>query len=134
MTKIASSIVIAALSIVACTSGDSDTTVQAEPETPVQAIRSIIQLYEGGDFDALIRTRYAEIWKAESEEQIQTLVDRFTTRFADEDLLAQAISTYQSVMEITPVLSENDTVAMFNMDHSFVKLSRMPDGNWGFHL
>lgn len=135
MNNLATSIVIAAFSLAACTSGESDTPGQeAAPETPAQAIRAIIQLYEARDFDSLIRTRYAEIWKADNEQQIQTLVDRFSTRFADNAMLTEAISTYESVIEITPVLSEDDTVAVFNMDHRFVKLSRMPDGNWGFHL
>lgn len=48
MTKLATSIVIAAIVFVGCTPGES--------ETPVQAVRSIIQLYEARDFDSLVRT------------------------------------------------------------------------------
>ncbi|MCK5187401.1 MAG: hypothetical protein KAR43_09750 [Deltaproteobacteria bacterium] len=73
MTKLVETIAIAVLSIVGCKSSES--------ETPVQGIQSIIQLYEARDFNSLIRTRYAEISKAENEEQIQSLIDRFTTRF-----------------------------------------------------
>ena len=126
MTKLVLTIAIAVLSIVGCKSSES--------ETPVQGIQSIIQLYEARDFDSLIRTRYAEIYKAENEEQIQKLIDRFTTRFQDEDKLNEAITTYKSVLQLTPELSENDTVAIFRLDNGFIKLSQMPNGNWGFHL
>ena len=126
MTKLVLTIAIAVLSIVGCKSSES--------ETPVQGIQSIIQLYEARDFDSLIRTRYAEIYKAENEEQIQILIDRFTTRFQDENKLNEAISTYKSVLQLTPELSENDTVAIFRLDNGFIKLSQMPNGNWGFHL
>ncbi len=114
------------LSLVACKSSES--------ETPVQAIQSIIDLYESRDFESLIRTRYAEISKAENEEQIQMLIDRFTTMFQDEDELNEAITTYKSVLQLTPELSENDTVAIFRLDKGFIKLSQMPNGKWGFHL
>jgi len=126
VTKLVLTIAIAVLSIVGCKSSES--------ETPVQGIQSIIQLYEARDFDSLIRTRYAEIYKAENEEQIQILIDRFTTRFQDENKLNEAISTYKSVLQLTPELSENDTVAIFRLDNGFIKLSQMPNGNWGFHL
>ena len=126
MTKLIWAITLAALSLVGCTSSES--------ETPVQAIQSIIDLYEARDFDSLIRTRYAEIWKAKNEEQIQMLIDRFTTRFQDETKLNEAISTYKSVLELTPELSENDTVAIFRLDDGFIKLSQMQNGKWGFHL
>jgi len=126
MTKLVWIIVITSLYFVGCTSSES--------ETPVQAIQSIIQLYEARDFNSLIRTRYAEISKAENEQQIQILIDRFTTRFKDENKLNQAISTYKSVLQLTPELSENDTVAIFKLNNGFIKLSRMPNGKWGFHL
>ena len=126
VTKLLLTITLAVLSIVGCTSSES--------ETPVQSIQSIIQLYEARDFDSLIRSRYAEIYKAENEEQIQMLIDRFTTRFQDENKLNEAISTYKSVLELTPELSENDTVAIFKLDNGFIKLSQMQNGKWGFHL
>ena len=126
VTRFLGTLLIAALCIAGCTSSES--------ETPVKAIESIIQLFEARDFDSLIRTRYAEIYKAENEEQIQMLIDRFTTRFQDESDLNQAISTYKSVLQLTPELSENDTVAIFKLDNSFIKLSQMQNGKWGFHL
>ncbi len=106
----------------------------SESETPVEAIQSIIKLYEARDFDSLIRTRYAEIYKAENEVQVQKLIDRFTTRFEDEAKLNEAISTYKSVLELTPELSKNNTVAIFRLDNGFIKLSKMKNGKWGFHL
>ena len=126
MPKILFINLIVLLSIFGCTSN--------EPETPAEAIQSIIDLYESRDFDSLIRTRYAEIWKAENEEQIQMLIDRFTTRFQDENKLNEAISTYKSAMELTPEISENDSMAIFNLGDSFIKLTRMTNGKWGFHL
>ena len=94
MPKLLCAIILAALSFVGCKSSES--------ETPVQGIQSIIQLYEARDFNSLIRTRYAEISKAENEEQIQMLIDRFTNRFEDENKLNEAISTYKSVLQLTP--------------------------------
>lgn len=126
MTKILFINIIVLLSIVGCT--------PSEPETPVQAIQSIIKLYEAGDFDSLIRTRYAEIYKAENDEQIQMLIDQFKTRFRDENKLNEAISTYKSVLQLTPEISENDSMAIFNLDDKFIKLTRMTNGKWGFHL
>ena len=126
VTKFLSTIAITALCLTGCTSSES--------ETPVQAIRSIIQLFEARDFNSLIRTRYAEISKAENEQQIQILIDRFTTRFQDENKLNQAISTYKSVLQLTPELSENDMVAIFRLNNDFIKLSQMPNGKCGFHL
>lgn len=126
VTKILFINLIALLCIVGCT--------PSEPETPAEAIQSIIKLYEARDFDSLIRTRYAEIWKAENEEQIKQLIDRFTTRFQDENKLSEAISTYKSVLQLTPEISENDSMAIFNLDDKFIKLTRMTNGKWGFHL
>ena len=121
-----SSLAAAVLCVVGCESG--------APETPAQAIQSIIRLYEARDFDSLIRTRYAEIFKAENEAQIQGLVDRFDTRFQDESALEEAISTYRAALQGAPTLSEDGTVATYQLSQGFIKLSRMPDGKWGFHL
>ena len=126
MTRLLFVTAIILLSIVGCTPSES--------ETPVEAIQSIIKLYEARDFDSLIRTRYAEIYKAENEVQVQKLIDRFTTRFEDEAKLNEAISTYKSVLELTPELSKNNTVAIFRLDNGFIKLSKMKNGKWGFHL
>lgn len=126
MTRLLFVTAIILLSIVGCTPSES--------ETPVEAVQSIIKLYEARDFDSLIRTRYAEIYKAENEVQVQKLIDRFTTRFEDEAKLNEAISTYKSVLELTPELSKNNTVAIFRLDNGFIKLSKMKNGKWGFHL
>ena len=104
------------------------------PEAPEEALQAIIQLYENQDFDALVRSRYAEIGKAEGEEQVQALIDRLKGRFSDEERRKQAIALYKSLLAISPEISENGTVAVYKLDQGFVKLSRMPDGKWGFHL
>jgi hypothetical protein len=126
VTKLLLITVITLLYIAGCTSSES--------ETPVKAVQSIIELYEAKDFDSLIRTRYAEIYKAENEEQVQMLIDRFTIRFQDDIKLNEAVATYKSALELTPELSENDTVAIFKLDNGFIKLSFMQNGKWGFHL
>jgi hypothetical protein len=146
MKSIVSIIVIALICLTGCYSDAPDTsesetrpaeaspTEITQPETPNQGIQVIIDLYEARDFDTLIRTRYAEIDKAENNEQIQSLVDRLTTLFQNEDKLAEAISTYTSVLEATPELSEDGTVATFTVEERFIKLSKMQNGTWGFHL
>ena len=97
-------------------------------------MQSIIQLYEARDFESLIRTRYAEISKAENEEQLQTLIDRFKTRFQDDSKLNQAISSYKSALQVAPEFSDDGKIATFKLNDGFVKLSQMQDGKWGFHL
>ncbi len=126
MTRIAFIIGIMVIGLYGCES--------AEPETPAQALGALIQLYEARDFDALVRTRYAEISKAENEQQIQSLIDRFATRYQTEDRLNEAIAIYESALQVTPELTEGGTIARFTVDDGFIKLSRMPNGNWGFHL
>jgi hypothetical protein len=61
-------------------------------------------------------------------------VERFRTRFADEATWEGAIAVYESLLEREPELSENGAVATYRLEGAFVKLSRMPDGRWGFHL
>ena len=104
------------------------------PEAPEEALQAIIELYEKQDFDALVRSRYAEIGKAEGDKQVQALIDRFKERFSDEERRSQAIALYKSLLAMSPEISENGTVAVYRIDQGFVKLSRMPDGKWGFHL
>ena len=126
MSKYAVTVIIVALGLLGCSS--------AERETPTQAIQEIIKLYEIRDFDALIRTRYAEISKTTNEQQVESLITRFTTRFGDEATLNQAIETYEAALQLTPEISEAGDVATFQLDQGFIKLSRMPDGKWGFHI
>ncbi len=126
MSKFALTTIVVVLGLLGCSS--------AEQETPTQAIQEIIKLYEIRDFDALIRTRYAEISKATNEQQVESLITRFTTRFGDEAVLNQAIATYKAALQITPEISEAGQVATFQLDQGFIKLSRMSDGKWGFHL
>ena len=126
MSKFAVTIIVVTLGLLGCSS--------AQQETPTQAIQEVIKLYESQDFDALIRTRYAEISKAANEEQIESLITRFTTRFGDEAALNQAIATYKAALQLTPEISEAGKIATFQLDHGFIKLSRMSDGKWGFHL
>ncbi len=102
-------------------------------ETPPQALQAIIRLYEARDFDALIRTRYAELFKAEDESQIQELVNRFADLFQDADNLNEAISTYQSALGVTPAITD-DSVAVYDLNGRSFRMSRMQDGRWGFHL
>lgn len=146
-------LVTAMLFLVGCSGGESEdagtadaTETQDAPdatdatnspnaqETPAEGIASIIALYEARDFSTLFRTRYAEINKAESEEQIQSLIDRFALRFESDEALDAAIATYTSVLELTPELSEDGAVATFQLDEGFIKLSKMANGTWGFHL
>jgi hypothetical protein len=148
MTRCLSTVLVAFVFLVGCegerpptesqTQATSETQAtpetQAVSETPAQALGAIIALYESRDFATLIRTRYAEIDKAENEEQVQSLIDRFSSRFESDEALGQAIATFESAREGTPELTQDGTVATFNVEGGFIKLSRMADGTWGFHL
>lgn len=103
-------------------------------ESPEQAIKSIITLYKAKDFNSLIRTRYAELPKADNELQIQFLVDRFSKRFADEEKLKAAIKTYKSALKSKKEWSNGGNTVTFKLKKGFIMLSVMPDGRWGFHL
>ena len=103
-------------------------------ETPQQGLAVIATLYAQRDFDTLVRTRYAEIYKAEDEAQIQLLVERFSSRFANEEHIASAIAAYEEAAKLEPILSENGTVALFKLKAGSLKISLMKNGKWGFHL
>ena len=126
MTRIATIVILASLCLGGCSS--------TETETPQQALQAIIDLYEARDFDLLIRTRYAEIDKADGENQIQQLVDRFAKRFASDTSLREAVNTYRKALKIQPVLSEKGTIATFRLETGFIKLSLQKNETWGFHL
>jgi len=129
MTKDMLTMVLLAVVFLSGCSGKSATS-----ESPSEALQAIIHLYENQDFEALIRDRYAEIGKAENEQQIQRLIDRFKNRYADEDKRNQAIELYRSLLSKSPEISGDGDVATYKMDKGFVKLSRMPNGKWGFHM
>lgn len=97
-------------------------------------MQAIVSLYEQEDFETLIRSRYAEIWKAENEQQIQTIIDRFERRYADESKRKQTIDIYRSINFKSPEMSEDGSVASYRLDDSFIQLSRMPNGKWGFTM
>ena len=122
-------LIFGVISLLCCSGG-----AFAAAETPQEALRAIMQLYQARDFDALIRTRYAEISKAPHERAIQALVDQFTDLFQDDTQLQEAINTYQTALLRDPVLTDNGMTATFYLDDGFIRLSRMSSGKWGFHL
>lgn len=109
-------------------------TASTDDESPVDGIKAIIVLFETQNWDELIRTRYAEIYKASGEDDIQKLISKYESLFSDDASRNEAIATYQSALLVTPVLSENNTIAQFNLPEGFIKLSLMENDQWGFHL
>lgn len=107
---------------------------ESKQETPHEAISAIITLFESQQWESLIRNRYAELYKTESEEQVQSLIDRYDSMFSDDLKRQQAIDLYKSALNIDPVFSDENEVAQFNLESGFIKLSRMDSGLWGFHL
>lgn len=103
-------------------------------ESPEQAIKEIIKLYKAEDYVTLIRTRYAELPKADNEMQIKFLTDRFTKRFSDKEKLKQAIKTYKSALKAPKEWSNGGNNVTFKLEKGFIMLSVMPNGKWGFHL
>ena len=120
-------VLLAVLLVVGCAESN-------DPETPGEAVQAIVSLYEQEDFDTLIRSRYAEIWKAEDEQQIEALVDRFKRRYADETKRKQAIDIYRAITSRSPEMSEDGSVAIYRLEDGFIQLSRMPKGKWGFTM
>jgi hypothetical protein len=106
----------------------------SQPETPHEGLEVIMSLLEDRDFDTLVRTRYAEIDKAESEEQIVALVGRFESRFQNPESLDEILSNYRTALEKTPEFTAEDDVALFKLGDGVIRMSRMADGRWGFHL
>jgi len=134
MRKIVLTMLLMALISLCGCSQDSGTS-SGTSETPAEAVRAIIQLYQAWDFDSLVRTRYAEIHKIENEKQMQALIDRFESRFADENRLDQAVRQYEALLTMSPEFSPDGKTVLFDLkERGFVKLSRLPDGRWGFHL
>ncbi len=107
---------------------------ESKPETPAEAMEAIISLIQAKDYEALIRTRYAEIGKANGEAQIQTLIDRMRTTYEADENAATVIANYREALAQVTAVSATDEVVDYSISTGVVKLSRMPDGNWGFHL
>lgn len=103
-------------------------------ESPETAIKEIIKLYKAKDYETLIKTRYAELPKANSEFQIQFLTDKFQKRFSDKEKLNQAIKTYKSALKAPKEWSNGGNTVTFKLKEGFIMLSVMPNGKWGFHL
>ena len=115
---------------------------QARVETPGEALQIIITLYETRDFDTLIQERYAELYKAESQDEVKQLIDRFAKTFEDEDLLQEVIALYTQALSVppeiqtnpAPQLTETATMAIYNIGETTLKLYLLKTGKWGFHL
>ncbi|NQZ68989.1 MAG: hypothetical protein HRT89_13075 [Lentisphaeria bacterium] len=115
-------------------------------ETAEDGLKNIIALYKAKDFSTLIKTRYTEIHKTKSKEDIDKLVAMFTKRFGNEAKLNQIIGFLESaakakaklIKEEKPQKTETGNVAVFKaklgekeIDY---KLYKMKTGLWGFHL
>ena len=109
-------------------------TPEVPAETPADGLRAIIALYESGDFATLIRSRYAEIDKAETEAQVTALITRFETQFEEPSRREEAITTYTALLDQTPTLSDDGRTATYTAESGTVRLSRMANGRWGFRL
>jgi hypothetical protein len=104
------------------------------PETPREAVANILNLYEARDFEKLIRTRYADVWELQDEEQIANLVARFAARYADEDSFRAVVEIYREASHTPAEVSEEGDVATFRLKNRILRLYRMRDGRWGFRL
>ena len=129
MTRAVLTLLVAAVCLVGCTASEP-----SAPETPAQGISAIIGLYEAGDFESLVRTRYAEIGKAESEEQIVALIDRFEMRFGEMERYAETLQGFVLAKDVEAEISEDGTTAIYRLERGRLKLSRLPSGKWGFHM
>ncbi len=102
------------------------TVSQAQVETPEEALETIIELYQSRDFDTLIQERYAELHKAKSQEQIDSLINKFIQTFEDDNKLKQVIHIYEQASLVTPVFqtnplpqeSETETMVVYELDES----------------
>ena len=106
----------------------------SSPETPQEAIHEIVRIFQSGDFDSLVRTRFAGIEEAEDEAQIKELIGQFKEQFSDPELVKGAVSDFSEALKVEPAFSDGGKTAVFKTDFGELKLSKMGNGNWGFHL
>ena len=44
------------------------------------------------------------------------------------------MALYKEALTIEPEVSPDGNVAIFNLENGFIKISKMENGLWGFHL
>ena len=117
------------------------TLVLAE-ESPIEGVQAIIQLYKDRNFDQLVRDRYTEIHKAESDKDITKLIDKLSRRFASDEALSEVVGIYEKALTTEPRIvsnpypqpTEQDAMAEFPITPGPLRLYLMKSGKWGFHL
>lgn len=137
MLRLLTVLLLGSLGLVGCTAESPEAPVAevASEESPRAGLLAIAELYRARDFDALVRTRYAELHKAETEEQVTMLIERLRKSCAEPAALENIITTLETAAEEgTPEFSDDGRTATYDVPGSTIRISRMENGRWGFHL
>ena len=114
----------------------------AEGETPEEGLQIILELYQARNFETLVLERYAELYKANSENEIASVIAFFERRFSNEEKLNEVTSFFMVALEGSPEISndyesqisETGEIAIFIVGDVTFTLYKMKTGLWDFHL
>lgn len=131
------SIPLLALMLLAMTSGC------AREESATEGLHAIIDLYKAGNYEVLVKERYAELFKAKDDAQVEQLVAHFAKRFSNEAKLKQALEMLSEISkvapEVTPVTKDTPFGATKSASFDFGEerpyvLWLLPSGKWAFTM
>ena len=115
-------------------------------ESPQEALLEIKKLYETKNFTKLVKDRYSEIFKADSPDEVNKVIDMLTKRFAKEKNLRITLSFLNAAVKVEPKVqfnpspneNEDEHMAVFQVsmhgNEIDYKLYKMKNGKWGFHF
>ena len=125
---------------------DKDASKEESGETPKEALQAIIKLYEGKNFEKLIKERYSEIHKADTPEKLKKFIEMFSKRYSNAKNLRIKLSFLKEGLKVEPEVFKNidpNESEAEEMAHFPIKihdreveyiLYKMKSGKWGFHF
>jgi hypothetical protein len=115
----------------------------AKEETASEGLKAIINCYKTGNFDTLVKERYAELFKAKNEAEIEKIIAYFSKRFSNKEKLDQVVAMFTEISKATPVVTPvtkkppfgATKVAKFDFGKKrpYV-LWLLPSGKWAFTM
>lgn len=112
-------------------------------ESATEGLKAITELYKTGNYKVLVKERYAEIFKAKNDAEIEKLIAYFAKRFSDKEKLDKVLKMFAEISkvvpEIKPVTKKTPfgatKVAKFDLgkNRPYV-LWLLPSGKWAFTM